>query len=57
MAILTVPRKKFKIFRKRPKLSKFSGQTKHATTFTFTTNNIRSLRGIVAKKKTKIVYG
>jgi len=56
MAIVYVPKSKYKIFRKKPSYAKPSGNLMHYRTFTYTTNNPKRLRGIVAKKGSVIRY-
>ena len=56
MAVIYVPKSRFKIFKKKPKEAKLSGETKNAKTFRFTTNNPKRKTGIVAKKGNILRY-
>jgi len=56
MAIVFVPKSKFKIFRKKPFYGKPGSVLSHFRTFTYTTNNPKRLVGVVAKKGSVIRY-
>jgi len=57
MVIVHVPKSKFQIFKKRPKSGKKTSSTKSVNYFTYTTNNPKNKRGVVAKKGVQLRYG
>ena len=56
MTIVYVNAKKFKIFRKKPRNAIKIGETKSTTTFKYSTNNSRFLKGIIAKRGNVLRY-
>lgn len=56
MVLIFVDRKKFKIFKKKPRYAINTGETKNVKTFKYSTNNPEGLRGIKAKKGNSLRY-
>ena len=56
MAIVFVKKKKYKIFKKAPKYGVKGQGNKRTKTFTYTTNNPKHRRGIIARKGNQVRY-
>lgn len=56
MAIIYFNKKEYKIFKKKPSYGVWVGETEKYKSFNYTTNNIKKLKGIVAKKGHQLRY-